>query len=149
MREWCIIAVAAAACWCCWWWLMHPRQPRQPERPRQPRAANLQDVPLSVSGVWYMDEASHTGDLVLMQSACTGDVAAGVVVLHPDTGEPWLVEAAPGGDVAVTPARDRVLDHPGVSVVVPIKRPVDVPAAIASIAGDGGRGEYYAPCRLQ
>lgn len=123
-------AVCAVACLGAWWlWRLSRRGP----------ASNVWDELESglesVSGVWYTDESSHTGDLVFLRTACTGAVTVGMVVMHSETGEPWLVEAA-GGRVTALPLRDRLDEHEGVTIIVAIARPLsatDVRRSMVSV----------------
>lgn len=67
---------------------------------------------------WYLDERSHTGDLLFM-----GLRGVGLMVMHPTTGEPLLLEAGQG--VTLTPARDRLWEHTGRLRVFCISRPLN------------------------
>lgn len=52
---------------------------------------------------WYLDERSHTGDLLFIDSH------VGFMLMHPISGEPLLVEADDAGGIQVTPARERLV----------------------------------------
>lgn len=59
---------------------------------------------------WYVDELSHTGDVLFFSRS-----HAALVVMHTVTGEPWVVELVRGG-VRSSPARARLRDCPTVYV---------------------------------
>lgn len=137
-----VACAACAACVACavGMWL---RQARQAPTRNHPWAALVPRA--SVSGVWYADEASHTGDLVFLLT-CAG-ASVGMVVMHSETGEPWLVEG--GGRLTTLPMRDRLLAHEGMAIVVPILSPLsstDVHRAMMRVrdttATDGDGSEF-------
>lgn len=87
---------------------------------------------------WYLDERSHTGDLVFFRSAgidwmhdlVSPMTHVAVIAMHPVTGEPLVVEmhdadAVPGecAGVHVYPARERLEAFDGSLVVMPVRRP--------------------------
>ena len=91
----------------------------------------------SMALAWYLDERSHTGDLVFFRSLSVDwahDLVSpmthvAMIAMHPVTGEPLAVEmhddkAVPGecAGVHVYPARDRLGAFKGDLVVMPIRR---------------------------
>lgn len=101
----------------------------------RPRAVQVQQ---SMSLDWYLDERSHTGDLVFFRSTSVDwlhDLVSpmthvAMIAMHPLTGEPLVVEmhddkAVPGecAGVHVYPARDRLGSFEGALVVMPVRRP--------------------------
>ena len=86
---------------------------------------------------WYLDERSHTGDLIFFKRAgvdllhrlVSPMTHVALVVMHPVSGEPWVVEmhdekTVPGSrdGVHAYPARQRLGDTDECLFVVPIRR---------------------------
>jgi len=68
---------------------------------------------------WYLDERSHTGDLVFMDSHVA------LMLMHPASGEPLMVEADDEGGMQITPARERLAGFVGKELfVLRIVRPL-------------------------
>lgn len=93
---------------------------------------------------WYLDERTHTGDIVFFKrrvgwlhrwvSAMTH---VALIIMHPVTGEPWLVEMhdadtveGHGAGVHMYPARDRLGDAEGELFVVPARAPLNATRAM-------------------
>ena len=106
-----------------------------------------QSYPLS----WYLDEASQTGDLVFFRNSnvtwlhdwVSPLTHVGMLVQHPVTGEPWMLETHEEGDlfmdvpqkggVHLYPARARLSSYDGSLMVSRIVRPLPA-ARVLSLA---------------
>lgn len=87
-------------------WLLAPLLLRKRRCHRRPRKPGLRPEG-TVSLAWYLDERSHTGDLVFMDSHVA------LMLMHPASGEPLLVEADDEGGMQITPARERLAGFVG------------------------------------
>jgi hypothetical protein len=79
---------------------------------------------------WYLDEECQTGDLVFF-----GPAHVALIVIHPDTGEPLVVERLSAG-MSVQPARARMCDQSDVRVL-PIAMPVPGSSAVDAVVDIG------------
>lgn len=143
-----VVALAVACALGVWWWWQEWQEWQQRRSPSKWRRddpwAELLPRLTGVSGVWYSDEASHTGDLVFFVP-CAETVSAGMVVMHPATGEPWIVEAADSHRVTALPLRTR-LDTEGMAIIVPIVDPLsaaDVHVAMVTERDGGATGTQF------
>ena len=106
-------------------------------------AASLRPRSVAVAGAmslgWYLDESSHTGDLVFFRRPRVDWVHrlvsplthVGMIVMHPVSGEPLLAELRNADEVAgeaagvrLSPARSRLSQFEGALFVAPIARPL-------------------------
>jgi hypothetical protein len=98
---------------------------------------------------WYLDEACQTGDLIFFESKADATRSmvssmthVGILVLHPTSGEPLLVEFLEGGTVvngqvqnaglSIWPARTRLYTTPDILYVCGIKKPVSPEQTLCS-----------------
>lgn len=104
------------------------------------------DLPLE----WYLDEAAHTGDLVFfkeevdwLQTLVSPMTHVALVIMHPATGEPYLVETLEEGAMAageqqragthMFPARERLMAFDGELSVARIRRPLSATRAMREV----------------
>ena len=102
----------------------------------------------SMSLKWYLDERCHTGDLVFFRSRVdwlhrlvSPMTHVALVVMHPVSGEPWVVEMhddraveGEGAGVHCYPARQRLGEFGGELYVLPIAKPRNA-AQVLGLAG--------------
>lgn len=128
------------------------------------------DICDSLPLMWYLDEESHTGDLVFFKRPDAGLLHrivspmthVAIVVMHPTSGEPWLVEThddkavrGHGAGVHAYPARPRLLEFKGELFVVRIQCPLSAARVMRAVDGlrtvpymSRGMHRYFATCKL-
>lgn len=109
-------------------WRVRPRAPKRRAGAPAIRTKSALDLE------WYLDESTHTGDLVFKGSHVA------LVVMHPVSGEPWLLEADHRGGVQTQPART-LLDHEGELSVFTIGRPLSATKVLKAVSAAEAAGK--------
>lgn len=124
----CIAFIAALVAGV-WWWSRRPRVTKRLVRARAPAVDTKGTLALD----FYLDERCHTGDLVFKDSHVA------LVVMHPVSGEPWLLEADHSGGVQTLPGRT-LLQFEGDLSVFTIGRPLNATNVLRAASAAEAQG---------